>query len=560
MSTSICPICQNSLRPNARFCGSCGSDISKIVTPSTGSVKSKPKQDEFDNKVLVRIQDTLISMFLDGDDPIENCGALVHEFEEDFGVPPKVTLDLIESLSKRFGPVAPNIQVSYDRSLACDGIALGNTILTLSVENLSAKTLDTVKVLYVNPEDKAINGFPEIRVLSAGKKKYVDTSIQFRLPGKHYISKLFIITTTISGNTQHFSISRPIIMEAENSHSMHANIFNQSIKTVGGGVVDNSSRSQASDHSTSVWEPLQLRRMSVDEMEEISQFSADSVIEQSLIRPDTTDCFSEHSFNTDQANTSLPDDSFYILNNSSEDVREDTLVADHCDDHQAEELVVNPSCNSDLDESILGLINAEELPHKISNYEGQEAAEAIVEEFSGNRSDQISETLTDLFQVFSALNRGWVESEQVIEVVNTQGRQSDRFSSVKSLLSDFNLIALCKCVLPPVDLDKSLSTAFNLFVAVTTQGTFLICHNDECGYQLSRLNAFISWHDYFNKNQACVHVRDEVPDFWIGTELFYLTPGTYLRFEEDIPAWINFRDQFKGPIEHLVTRLKNIFI
>lgn len=254
-----CPECGHEVLGSAKFCGFCGCRIGQPVhlRASSSQVESEVSQHQID-----QLRSLIETMLFEGVDPLEDIENLLEEIEQEMKIPKGVAFDVIEELCSRNRATDLQVNLYYDKTLASNGVAQGNTILSFKVENISPKTIACVHITVVHPEQRMPVVFPEIRTLTRSKSRKVEAPIRFSLVGQQSISEGQLSIVSISGKTEIYRIDTPVRLSTENSGVSRANIINQSIKTMGGGVIDNSNLSaEVEGPKTTNWHRISLRRV-----------------------------------------------------------------------------------------------------------------------------------------------------------------------------------------------------------------------------------------------------------------------------------------------------------
>jgi hypothetical protein len=255
---NICQNCSHENKLGAKFCGHCGNTIKAV---------SSEKLDKF--------KAYLEDMLLDGEDPRENEGVLIAEAVEDMGIPLSVARRVLEEVCNKQTTTNVGIKISYDAQLAKSGVAQGNSILVLRVENLTPKSFGSVSISLTHPEEGNRIELPKIRSLTGQKTKNIETTLRFNLVGAQLITDGQVKVEALSGLTDVYSLASPIRMSTENSNaSRHTHTsVNQTITTNGGGVVDGSGFTggiTVSQKSES-WEVVRLMRSNFKDKVNASQ-------------------------------------------------------------------------------------------------------------------------------------------------------------------------------------------------------------------------------------------------------------------------------------------------
>lgn len=253
---NICQNCSHENKLGAKFCVHCGNTIIAVPEEKLNIFKSY-----------------LEDMLLDGDDPRENADALITEAVEEIGIPVALARKIFEEVCNNSQSQSNvGIRISYDSQLAKSGVAQGNTILKLRVENLTNKSFGSVSVALTHPEEGIRLDIGKIRTLGGQKTKELETTLRFNLVGAQLIAEGQVKVEALSGVTDVYVLASPIRMSTENSNAsrhMHTSV-NQTITTNGGGVVDGSGfqgggllgQSGAASKSES-WEYVRLMRSNI---------------------------------------------------------------------------------------------------------------------------------------------------------------------------------------------------------------------------------------------------------------------------------------------------------
>ena len=251
-NVNACQSCSHENKFDAKFCVACGATFVAI---------SQEKLDKF--------KYYLEDMLSDGDDPRNNEVDLIEEAVEDMGIPFAQAKRIFELVCITNKQSSVGVKITYDSQLAKAGVAQGNTSLVIKIENLTNKSIGSVTVDVVHPEDGSRINLGKVRSLGALRSKTLEATLQFNLVGVQLIRDGQIKVESLSGLMDVYLFASPIKMSTENSNAArNTHISNsQTITTSGGGVVDGSGFRASESSATAVsavniehWENVRLRR------------------------------------------------------------------------------------------------------------------------------------------------------------------------------------------------------------------------------------------------------------------------------------------------------------
>jgi hypothetical protein len=190
-----------------------------------------------------------------------------------------VAAQVIVELSSGSNEDNLELKLFYDTSVANMGVANGNSILSLRLENSSPKSFEKILIEFKHPEEQTPVIFEPVKSLGKGKTKQVETSLKLNLVGQHSIKDGEIRIFALNGSVQVFRLASSIRMSAENSQVSKntSNVTNVRNETHGGGVID-ASRFGGGGTSGSaqldVWEFVRLKKVNAKD-----QGTMDSIAE-----------------------------------------------------------------------------------------------------------------------------------------------------------------------------------------------------------------------------------------------------------------------------------------
>jgi hypothetical protein len=250
-------------------CNSCGKPVKAQSTQP--EVQVSPES-------LAKFKSFIEDMISDGEDPLDDMDSL-YEAAEDLGVPKQVAAQVIVELSSGSNEDNLELKLFYDTSVANMGVANGNSILSLRLENSSPKSFEKILIEFKHPEEQTPVIFEPVKSLGKGKTKQVETSLKLNLVGQHSIKDGEIRIFALNGSVQVFRLASSIRMSAENSQVSKntSNVTNVRNETHGGGVID-ASRFGGGGTSGSaqldVWEFVRLKKVNAKD-----QGTMDSIAE-----------------------------------------------------------------------------------------------------------------------------------------------------------------------------------------------------------------------------------------------------------------------------------------
>lgn len=241
-------------------CNSCGKPV-KTESAQPEVQVSAESLAKFKSFVEEFIEDAVSN----GDDPLNDLDSLF-EAAEDLGVPKKIAEQVIFELSSGSGEANLELKLFYDTAVANMGVANGNSILKLRLENSSPKSFEKILIEFKHPEEQTPVIFEPVKSLGKGKTKQVETSLKLNLVGQHSIKDGEIRIFALNGSVQVFRLASSIRMSAENSQVSKntSNITNVRNETHGGGVIDASKFGGGGTSGSAqldVWEFVRLKKV-----------------------------------------------------------------------------------------------------------------------------------------------------------------------------------------------------------------------------------------------------------------------------------------------------------
>jgi hypothetical protein len=278
--------CQDpSHKHGPKRCTTCG----KLVKPA--SVNSEP---EVSPESLAKFKSFIEDMLSEGEDLLQNKDTIL-EAAEDLEVPKSIAENVFIEYISGEGESSLELKLYYDTSVASMGVANGNSILSLKLENASPKSFEKILIEFKHPEEQTPIVFSPVKSLGKGKAKLVESSLKLNLVGQHSIRDGEIRVFALNGSVQVFRLASPIRMSAENSNAARANtnVVHQNIETHGGGVVDASrfgGGGVAGSAKLDVWESIRLKKVNAKEqgtMDSLSESKsiASAPVEQPVAEP-----------------------------------------------------------------------------------------------------------------------------------------------------------------------------------------------------------------------------------------------------------------------------------
>jgi hypothetical protein len=250
-------------------CNSCGKPV---------KAQSAQPEVQVSPESLAKFKSFIEDMISDGEDPLDDMDSL-YEAAEDLGVPKQIAAQVIVELSSGSNEDNLELKLFYDTSVANMGVANGNSILSLRLENSSPKSFEKILIEFKHPEEQTPVIFEPVKSLGKGKTKQVETSLKLNLVGQHSIKDGEIRIFALNGSVQVFRLASSIRMSAENSQVSKntSNVTNVRNETHGGGVID-ASRFGGGGTSGSaqldVWEFVRLKKVNAKDqgtMEALSE-------------------------------------------------------------------------------------------------------------------------------------------------------------------------------------------------------------------------------------------------------------------------------------------------
>lgn len=250
-------------------CNNCG----KLVKPA--ATQSAP---EVSQESLNKFKTFVENMMSEGEDPLDDIDSLFED-AEDLGIPKEVALNVITELTSASADSNLELKLFYDTSVANMGVANGNSILSLRLENSSPKSFEKILIEFKHPEEQTPIVFKPVISLRKGKSTQVEASLKLNLVGQHSIREGEIRIFALNGSVQVFRLASSIRMSAENSQ-VSKNTSNTNVvhnETHGGGVIDASKFSGGGTSGSAkidVWEAVRLKKVNAKD-----QGTMDSIAE-----------------------------------------------------------------------------------------------------------------------------------------------------------------------------------------------------------------------------------------------------------------------------------------
>lgn len=488
---NICQHCSHENKPGAKFCGHCGNTIVAIPEEKLNVFRTY-----------------LENMLLDGDDPRENETSLLAEAVEDIGIPMPIARKIFEDVcnqSHENSNVA--VRISYDAKLAKRGVAQGNTVLKLRVENLTSKSFGSVTISLIHPEEGVRIDLGKVRTLGAQKTKEIEATLRFNLVGPQLISEGQVKVESLLGIADVYALASPIRMSTENSNAsrhMHTSV-SQTITTNGGGVVDGSgfqgSRNFAQEEDSATWESVRLIRSNIMDKAQSSESG-------------------QAANNSNQELTSITQNS--TTGNSAEPVVES---------NQTPSFVPPPA--NDIDASIdLGEDISDKIDELANGGDIQAAKIKSIVEFS---------RLLALYPKIQTVSKGrvYLANDIDLHLLTTIA------SAAKIKRADVCAIAVNKATsdsdeLENVEGDATVFSGQGLITLTTKNGTLELV--DKYGWSFLTESAWGVFKQGFGKGSYILSIGDETTDYSLPNLTFDLR-----------------KNNGKVDVDTLYSRLKNLF-
>jgi hypothetical protein len=250
-------------------CSDCGGLVKPPASQSIPQV-SQESLDKFKNFVE--------NMMSEGEDPLADLESLFED-AEDLGIPKEIALNVITELTSGSSDSNLELKIFYDTSVANMGVANGNSILSLRLENSSPKSFEKILIEFKHPEEQTPVVFKPVIGLRKGKSTQVEASLKLNLVGQHSIREGEIRIFALNGSVQVYRLANSIRMSAENSQ-VSKNTSNTNVvhnETHGGGVIDASKFSGGGTSGSAkidVWEAVRLKKVNAKD-----QGTMDSIVE-----------------------------------------------------------------------------------------------------------------------------------------------------------------------------------------------------------------------------------------------------------------------------------------
>lgn len=248
-SPNICQSCSHENKLGAKFCVNCGTTIVAIPHEKLDNFKSY-----------------LEDMILDGDDPRDDEANLLKEAVEDIGIPLSLAKKVFQEVCSSNSQSNVGVRISYDTQLAKKGVAQGNSILVIKVDNLTNKSIGSVSIAVTHPEEGTRIDLGKIRSLGPQKSKPIETTLRFNLVGPQLIREGQIKVESLSGLTDVYLLASPIRMSTENSNASRSTTTTVNTSIVNHSIADNTGVSGIRNSETQIdsavqtWEVVRLKR------------------------------------------------------------------------------------------------------------------------------------------------------------------------------------------------------------------------------------------------------------------------------------------------------------
>jgi hypothetical protein len=193
-----------------------------------------------------------------------------------------VAKEIVEDFLRSLDNDKLDVRVYYNKELAGQGVASGNTILSLKIENRSNKGFNSVAVEFLHPEENLKVEQSPLKSLRSNNSKIIDFVLKLNSVGFHLLKDGLVKVETLSGLVQIYKFTKPIRIIAENSNaSKHSNITsNQTLTTYGGGVIDGSNFQKKGtseltitekDKGPNAWELVPLIKINISENKDLAK-------------------------------------------------------------------------------------------------------------------------------------------------------------------------------------------------------------------------------------------------------------------------------------------------
>lgn len=239
-------------------CTTCG----KLVKPAQAAPNVSPES-------LNTFKTVIENMMSEGENPLDEMDSL-YEDAEDLGIPRSVAAQVIVEMASGSADSNLELKIYYDTAVANMGVANGNSILSLRLENSSPKSFEKILIEFKHPEEQTPIVFEPVKSLRKGKSTQVEASLKLNLVGQHSIRDGEIRIFALNGSVQVFRLASSIRMSAENSHvsksTSNTNVVHN--ETHGGGVIDASKFSGGGTSGSAkldVWESVRLKKVNAKE-------------------------------------------------------------------------------------------------------------------------------------------------------------------------------------------------------------------------------------------------------------------------------------------------------
>ena len=249
------------------------SDCGGLVKPPTSQSIPQVSQESLD-----KFKNFVENIMSEGEDPLADMESLFED-AEDLGIPKEIALNVITELTSGSSDSNLELKIFYDTSVANMGVANGNSILSLRLENSSPKSFEKILIEFKHPEEQTPVVFKPVIGLRKGKSTQVEASLKLNLVGQHSIREGEIRIFALNGSVQVYRLANSIRMSAENSQ-VSKNTSNTNVvhnETHGGGVIDASKFSGGGTSGSAkidVWEAVRLKKVNAKD-----QGTMDSIVE-----------------------------------------------------------------------------------------------------------------------------------------------------------------------------------------------------------------------------------------------------------------------------------------
>ena len=589
-TNNICSSCGQDNRIGAKFCGHCGRNIVASKTEENTRNKKATSAD------LNRFKNFINEMLLEGGDPIVELESLIEDAEE-LGIDKNEALSIIEETQTNAQKAALGVNIYYDSTVASLGIANGNTLLSIKVENTTNKNIDSVEINITHPETQKTIQLPYIKNLGRGKVKNIELPLLFSLAGQQSIREGLIHVIALSGAVEVYRFSNSIRLSTENGNVSRTNVVKQSITTNAVATIDTH---EISAGSVSIggpnWEQIQLIRVNAKNsaVKKLNLETEDSI----ECDVDEVNAINDSVITTDVAEKSSQDISKKIQNSILLDPTATSNLMNEAGGNEFSNQLIEDSnlspnlieSESKLDESAQSTIKTldefstpptgEEITYKEIKNTKKESSNAqlnntteeltiykpLLEDKKNKYVDlsnhAVTKSLTEFFESFSFVSQNCEEKlPRKIHLCTAEKNhiEASLINKLKKLISDDDfLIGVCEEDHESRhSSDGALLGWYGTATVITTKGIYHVSSSRRENYEIDSINSFCKWKQLFFRLNADLHIDIENLAIWLGNKNQYFIRGTFINFEKNIDSFIYFNENLKSELKEKFRNLRN---